>query len=722
MAVDLYSLCPCGSGKKLKFCCADLAPEIDKVYRMIEGDQPRAALRHVEQTLARAPGRASLLDLKAVLELSLGDNDQAAATIAELIRVDPDNPSAHAQGAMLAAESGDPRGAVDRLQDALERVGDTIPVRVLESVGAVGQTLLSAGSLVAARAHLWLYQGIAGREDTRAMQLLVRLNQVSRLPLALRDHLYLRELPAGHRAEAAHDNAQLLASRGQWRRAAAELDKLVAADPDAATLEYNAALVHAWLGDTARFVAGLRRYSTSGGVAWDDAVEAEAIAQLLDPEAEGKSVDVTRTSLAVLDEEMLVDRLARDPRVEPYQMEPSELAAIQGPPPRHTHVLFDRPVPEASADLTLDRVPHVVGVLAYFGRQTDRAERLELVADNAEDRQAGLDAVREIVGAAVGDVTDEEVLGAAPGGDVGMHRRLQFPKGTPPATRKRLVAEERWQMVVERWPSTAHAGLRGKAPREATQDPVLALALAAAVMNLEQAAGESADGAAFAALREGLGLEPPAAIDPHAVDLVTLPLGRLRRVDLASASDEDLVSLYERAVLAGAPEAILAVARVAIERPPLADRMTHDELYYRLVSHESDAPTSFAWIDRARREAEGAGKSSATWDILELELRVVAGELDEANRLVRHLRDEHLSEPGVAEQLYQLLYALGALPPPESRTGAGQGASLDEGFDGGFDGGLLPDAAAAPSSKLWTPGDPASAGAGGGAKKIWTPT
>ena len=70
MAVDHYAMCPCGSGKKLKFCCSDLVGEIEKIHRMIEGEQPRAALRHVEQTLASHPGRASLLDLKATLEMS----------------------------------------------------------------------------------------------------------------------------------------------------------------------------------------------------------------------------------------------------------------------------------------------------------------------------------------------------------------------------------------------------------------------------------------------------------------------------------------------------------------------------------------------------------------------------------------------------------------------------------------------------------------------------
>src|SRR5688572_3997234 len=103
MAVDPYALCPCGSGKKLKFCCSDLVGEIEKIHRMIEGEQPRAALRHVEQTLARFPGRASLLDLKASLELSLEETDAARKTVEGFVKAHPESPTAHACEALLLA-------------------------------------------------------------------------------------------------------------------------------------------------------------------------------------------------------------------------------------------------------------------------------------------------------------------------------------------------------------------------------------------------------------------------------------------------------------------------------------------------------------------------------------------------------------------------------------------------------------------------------------------
>src|SRR5689334_1714494 len=106
MAIDPYAPCPCGSGKKLKFCCHDLAGDIEKIAKLIESEQPHAALKHVEQLLQKSPDRASLLDIRAMLELSMHDFDGAEKTLAHFHRVAPNNPSAHGQTALLAASRG----------------------------------------------------------------------------------------------------------------------------------------------------------------------------------------------------------------------------------------------------------------------------------------------------------------------------------------------------------------------------------------------------------------------------------------------------------------------------------------------------------------------------------------------------------------------------------------------------------------------------------------
>ena len=54
MALDAYSLCPGGTGKKIKFCCPDFLPELEKIDRMIEGEQFIAC--HPTYRSARAEG------------------------------------------------------------------------------------------------------------------------------------------------------------------------------------------------------------------------------------------------------------------------------------------------------------------------------------------------------------------------------------------------------------------------------------------------------------------------------------------------------------------------------------------------------------------------------------------------------------------------------------------------------------------------------------------
>lgn len=730
MAVDPYAPCPCGSGKKLKFCCSDLLGEIEKVQRMLEGDQPRAALAYLETTLAKSPGRASLLDLKASIELSLGDLQRAQQTVQQHLSSDPNNPSAHAQAAILAAsvepEAVEPgteepagatpasRQAVLHLQDAMELVTDSIPARVLQAIGAVGQALLADGDLIAARAHLWLYQGVAGDQDTRAMELLMRLNRVPELPLLLRDNLFLREAPAGHAAEAEHDEAQLLASRGQWRRAAALLEELSAKHPDLAALPYNAAVVVGWLGDQAKFVAGLRKFAqlvaqqSPNGLP-DDAVEAEAIAQLLDAQTRDEGADVVRVTYAVADEEALVDKLTRDKRTAAYRLSESEAHALDGLPPRHTFLLLDRELPDTGVGVTADATPRIVGVLSYYGRQTDKAERLELVADRDEDFDETLRTLSAVTGDSLGERAAEEVVGRGSGAPA-MRSRWRFPDDTPVADRRRVVTQEQRRVLMEEWPTKPLAKLGGKSPLEAAGDPAMRLPVTAALMVLEQTAAAAVEPGVFVELRSKLGLPTPEPIDPKQVDLETIALSRVGRVDLRQASDDDLYSLYKRTELAGATDVAKLVAREAVDRPGLAEDLPPEDLYGRLAALEPELDDALAWIERGRQSAEAAGKSNAGWDLAELELRVVEGQFEEANRIVHHLRDEHLKEKGIAERLYELLYALGAVPSPEDMARM-QGEAA----------GPEPAMSSAPSggSKLWTPGSDEPTGGG---SKIWTPS
>jgi len=43
------------TGKKIKFCCSDLVSELDKIQRMIEGDQRVACLDYITKLEGKHP-------------------------------------------------------------------------------------------------------------------------------------------------------------------------------------------------------------------------------------------------------------------------------------------------------------------------------------------------------------------------------------------------------------------------------------------------------------------------------------------------------------------------------------------------------------------------------------------------------------------------------------------------------------------------------------------
>ena len=238
MAVDPYAMCPCGSGKKLKFCCSDLVGEIEKIHRMIEGEQPRAALRHVEQTLATHPGRASLLG-------SEGDARNVARR--------------NGRGPRNGRRSSSPRIATARRPMRAKRsCWPKTTSRARRSIRCSGRWRWSSakcrsacsrrsapsaarcwkpGTSWRAQAHLWLHAALAPKDDTRSREVLAALNHYSGLPLLLRDQLRFRPWPRrralegrSREGDAAGRQRQMAAKRS---RSSTNWASKYGADPDA---------------------------------------------------------------------------------------------------------------------------------------------------------------------------------------------------------------------------------------------------------------------------------------------------------------------------------------------------------------------------------------------------------------------------------------------------------------------------------------------------------
>lgn len=710
MKIDPYTPCPGGTGKKVKFCdsCKDHLDDLDKIYKLLEGEQRAACLELCEKVDNATPDRACVLSVKTLLESQLGMQDRANATLAHFLAKFPENPVALAEKAIQNAADGLLPLAVDALQDAMQNCDEHLPGRMLDAISVVGRAALSQGYIQAARGHLMLELGFSqGDESTGAMQLLMRINNSSDIPIMLKDDAYLKPARADAANKAEFEEALTLAARGSWRGAERGFATLAGKD-DSPEIWHNLAVLRGWLADQDGQLKALRKLATLE-IPLEEAVECEALAQTLDQRSSADEVDLVRAVFDVSDLDRLLEALAASPRAlaapAPPRVEGDE------PPPRAMFAVLDRDDVKSGPDIPMADVPLMLGRLMIFGKQTDREARVELIAYRGEELDGAAAVLREVAGDAIAaEASSDEVIGHNTKVTRLLTPAWRLPEDTPREHAMAIVNEFQRDAVFNGWPKLAMSVLDGKTPAESAQDDALRIKVLAAILVLEQTIGGGELSIDFNELRSQLGLPTSDPIAGGDVQAEQLPLARIPRLVASDLKDDDLVTLYRRAAMTQYAAAIRLLGPELIGRPSLDDSVDKAEAYAIMARHAASSDESIELLVKARAAAEAQQESPARWYLEELPLRLERGEPQEAEQIINVLRDKHFNEPGVADALYQLLAQVQAM--------AGQGM-------GGPSAGGSPQVSAAAATqpaaseaKVWTPG---SEQGGGGGGKLWTP-
>jgi len=712
MSLDPYQPCPCGSGNKIKFCCSkDIQAELDKVIRAVQGEQRASALDHVHKLIADKGSRNALLAIKADVQLSLGKFADADATIDEFLAASPDNPVALSLSAIHACSQNDLESAIEDLQQAMEHLQGMLAPSVYSAIGVVAQTLLQAGDVLAARGHLLMQAGLAGDQDENPVRLLMRINMLREVPLLLKQDYMYADCPEGVEWAEEFEAAKKLALRGAWIAACEALDVLEEKYPGQPAILRNIGILSGWVGQRDEAVVAWKKYARLDGVPLDDAVEAEALAQLLDPAAEVDELDSMVVVYTVSDTEKLMELCLSYKRVSKMPVDLSELSAEGEPPPKAAFWLLDRPVPESGLELARDAIPNVLGEMYIFGKRTDRDARLEFSVLRDESFAAAKAALKDVLGEYLSDSPTEEVAGQVPKVTAALTWRWRLPDDTPPAKRREFVAEQRAEVMLNRWPELSLKTLDGKTPREAATDPKLKVPTLAAILLLELGSEQNGGDFDFNELRKSLGLPTRDTIDPAGIDALKISIVKIPLLDVAKVSDEDLLMLYRRVVLKHASEAIRHLAKEVLHRSSLNGKVDKNETYDLLIRTAVDAGDALNYVADAKKTAAEAGESPARWLLAELSIRLSTADTAECQKLVQTIQTRYMQEPGVAQGLYEILVSYGIISPEGTPAGPRPGSRPP-----------MPAAAATaePSSKLWTPDAPAAA-SGGEKSKLWVP-
>lgn len=703
MPSDSYLTCPGGTGKKLKFCCQDLVNEIPKLQRMIEGDQRLACLDQIERLEKKYPDRACLLALKLEVLLGLERIDQLLATARRFVEVHPQNPIALSQKALMAAEEGNPREALETFGRAMENCPQEMPGRIYQALAALAEILFLGGqsmsALVVLRAQLTM-----APEDDAARRKLETLERTRWIPLLFRDDTYPQLVPPEGELSAVQRESYIVAMADmlylRYGKTLAALEELARQAPAAPSVWRALGYVRAFAADTQGAVDALRKFA-SLNVPDDDAVEAEALAQLL---AGADQVDHLLIEYPVTDADQAAAALVSSSQLLELPVDSSAVPEGQ-PPPRGVYLLFNRPLREGK-ELSVDSASQAIARIALHGKQTDREARLEVAAS-----RWNIDAARSLL---------KELLPnslGSPGEPTTTHRRsvtvellqleLELPEVQDREQTAQLQADVLRQRVFEFWTALPLECLGGKTPAWAAGDASLRRPLAAAILLLELEAEAVQLQLDFNELRSQLGLPPTQPVDPVGLDINQVSLVRLQRLDVARLDDDQLTAVLQRAATCELRAVIMAAGKQMLERPQLAQKLGADRIYLMLVRATNDTAEAIRFVTEGRAAARAAKRSIVLFDIQELELHAIGHNIAEVQRVLNEIVRLHWSQPGVQEAVASILMACGIVPA--ARAGA---AAL------GAESAQPPPQAPAPASAIWTPD---SERAAAGKSALWTP-
>lgn len=708
MAIDAYSQCPGTTGKKIKFCCPDFLAELEKIDRMVEGQQYAACLQHIE-VLRQQPAnrdRRCLLAYQGMLLRVTGQLAAAQIFAAEFLEKYPTNQAALGESAILSTMRQEHAAAMNFLQRACAEAKGSWSWRTYQAAVMLVQSFLDQGRWLPARALLQFLL-LVDRENRNVSQMLTDLLRSPEVPLLLKEDPRLSQPPEN----APWTNRFALAVSpmmyGDWRSAEVNLAVLASEISDSPAIWRNLATVRGWLGDTAGCVEALRKYD-SFDIPLEDAIEAEAAAMLLaDDTPLGDAVAILNAVWTVGDVERVQEALLSDSRLKPMPFDPTVLSGEDSPPPKAAYMIFDRPAVESLEGLTFQSMPIFIGHIFVFGRQTDCDARLEIAGITASELPQVKTILNELAGQWLqGEEKIEELTTASATND------LLQPQWRPPMHLKSqqfqaMLGEYRRDALLNLWPDIKLGVLDGLSPRQAAADVKYRVKLLAAIMVLQFYADSHRCTFDMNELRAKLGLPVLEAIDPEPGKIGQLPLVRLARVNADKLSDDELVQVFQRAAGYSHRTAALKFGKAIVDRPSFAGRRELVLAYITLARMEDDLDRALTYVEAGRRDTDATGKSHATWDLEELSLRFARQEIPEALQLIRHIEGTHINEPNVTLILSQILVDAGLLRPdgtPAIPTGRGEAELAAAG------------AAEADPGKLWTP-DSESAGGG----KLWIP-
>lgn len=723
MSTDVYVPCPCGSGKKLKFCCHAIVSEMSRIRKLQQNHQTKQAIQILEDLKKQHPQNPWIITTQAASLMEEGRSVEAKTILQGLLESNPDHLFAVALFAAVALSADGFEKAKPAIHRAFQRCPGVFPDVVSGVAMGIAALMFSLQNYMAARQHLAMAMRFAPEKDQQ--DIFVRLldfDSNGDVPYPLRGvHALATYAPEDDEHLKEAEKAVRLSNLGCWALSARIFAKLAEKDPENASLWHNAGLCHAWDGNNAKAAEAFHKASEL----YDDyetAVESETLAQLIELSSSDNVLKVVSRQYTVTSVGKLLTLLDENDKLVRVQVPPDEEQSDTLQPAAIFNVL-DRTIQEDdhTEQFTLETVPNVLAEISIFDHnpideQPARAfitgfEGEPLQKSSAIFEEAGQDQIE-----LVQDKDEQEqALESLPCDLFPLHWRWHFPAKTSMKVRKTLELQQ-WDHLLEKtWPNTALNSLDGKTPLETAEDDTLKVRLAGAVMVLDAYADRNRYILDTDSLFKRLKLSPFSPIKPTAdTPLNALSAIQMHRLSIADMSDEELTGTLNRALLIHHNDFLYRVLIEVLNRPACVEKVDCNRAYFTLAELCRDRfrlKDALEWIAKGQELAETGEKAFENvlqWKMRELTFRMEDPEDSELVPLLKNLWDYYGPKvPQLKTYLATVVNAYDIEPPWDSEPSI-----------------VTPDSAAATeeSGGVWTPGTDAGAKPKEeGESKLWIP-
>ncbi|WP_436717581.1 protein-disulfide isomerase [Roseiconus lacunae] len=724
MSVDSYAICPCGNGKKIKFCkCKDSVSQMEKVLRMVEGGQVVPALDRLKSILEEHPDAAWALAIRGRLLLGLQEFDSLAENAERFIRLQPSNPLALTQRAAVSVAKGEMQTATDSLLEALNESGQSVDAFVMDVALLVAMGLAQSGSVLSARQFAFLPLGASGFESDEASGFMESLDQSQAINLLLKHIPELIDCPDGVEWQERYDEAMSLLSSNKILLAQDKFESLRRTAPGQAAVLSGLFCCAIWRGDIDRQSDIARQLSEVEDLDLLERQRYGAIAALL-KERDVLAVQAANIRVEFKDVEQAEMALAASNRCK--QMEAAQLSRLrideESVPPRSAFFIADREIPADDADVSGADLPATVSIACVYGRQTDQEPHV-IAYDVAADR---IDDIKTVLSDAL------------PEGQLEVGEQLPTPlmsnldprpvRLRDPQSLAELTTLNR-EFTVAAMPQRALAVqinlFGGRSLSDVVDDESMALQRAIYVRILEGYERLQTIEGGLDRIREVAKVD---ALPP--LKVTAEQAGRLCPADYfrVDTSELDTMGIYYLAAATRQIGARLESYRFATELvekvAPTAS--TDDEKQMALQGYLmaiSSAPEPTIGISTANQAVAFAKLHQLNYSpvlMMQMELCLMTADQEGFRSTIMEIEQNYGNDPAVMARVQQILVQLGVIRPDGSMRGAPAGP-VAPGND--FVPAPAPQQAANPASEgLWTPDSPGGGDSSeGGGGKLWVP-